>query len=239
MNQAKPPATTSQESSATEEQVSAFLQKNPLFLSQRPDLLETLTIPHQNGGSISLIERQISVLRDKNAQLESQQKALNVIALQNDKTQARLHRLLVEVLTAKEINSALALLTEALASGFELEHVTVRLFADTQHPLQHIDPAYVITSESSTSTLQEFTESPDAAPICSHLSPSQIQRLFGTQVWGIKSNVIIPLQKGKLQGLIAMGTVDATRFSPDMDTLYLKRLGELISIALIRLLDAG
>lgn len=237
MTQAKEtPTSGTEDSGLTEQQVSLFLEQNPDFFNHNPALLEFLLIPHEKGTAISLIERQIEILRNKNSVLEEQQQILNDIALQNDKIQERLHGLVVQILTASNINNALGGLSDSLASSFDLRHVEIRLFADSSHPLSNIDKSYVLTSDSAEITLDEFT--PTAEPLCGHLKPAQLKRIHGELAAGqIGSSVIIPLRQGELHGLIAMGSVDEHRFSPAMDTLYLRRLGEQISAALVCLLN--
>ena len=47
-------------------QVAEYLSANPDFFSDRDSLLALMTLPHQQGGAVSLVERQVSVLRDRN-----------------------------------------------------------------------------------------------------------------------------------------------------------------------------
>ena len=46
--------------------VAEYLSANPDFFSDRDSLLALMTLPHQQGGAVSLVERQVSVLRDRN-----------------------------------------------------------------------------------------------------------------------------------------------------------------------------
>jgi uncharacterized protein len=59
------------------ENVIGFLKDNPGFLEAHPELLSSLSVPHQTGGkTVSLIERQIDLLREKNRALEFKLAAL-------------------------------------------------------------------------------------------------------------------------------------------------------------------
>ena len=54
-----------------EESIASYLQRNPEFFERHQALLARLKLPHARGGStISLVERQIEVLREKQAALE-------------------------------------------------------------------------------------------------------------------------------------------------------------------------
>ena len=46
-----------------EDSVAAYLSEHPEFFNKQEDLLAKLRIPHKSGGAISLLERQVSLLR--------------------------------------------------------------------------------------------------------------------------------------------------------------------------------
>lgn len=227
--------TTSAQSNLTDEEVALFLAENPEFFQLYPELLETLSIPHETGTAISLVEKQIKLLREKNRQLEEQLNSLIAIAHDNNNTQQQIHKMVLEVLASTDAESALQDLTNRLSKSFQVEHVAVRLLADKTHPLQDIARSWLLTSKSARDTLDDFT--PTYEPLCGRLKQSQLKRLFGEQAESIGSSVLIPLRKGFLHGVIALGSSDEHRFNPGMDTLYLRRLGEQVAAALLRYLD--
>ena len=65
--------------------VEAFLRANPNFLQDRPGLLAVLNLPHGGEGAVSLIERQVSVLRERNIASRQKLNALTDIGRQNDR----------------------------------------------------------------------------------------------------------------------------------------------------------
>ena len=146
--------------------------------------------------------------------------------------QQQLHQLAIEILAKDNLNDALAILTERLANELSVDHVEARIFSDKQHPIKNISDSYLLTSESAREALDDFM--PTMEPFCGRLKPVQLKRLFGKRAETIASCVLIPLRRGPLYGLIALGNDDEHRFNPGMDTLYLKRLGELVSAALQR-----
>ena len=56
----------------TDQQVLDFLHKNVNFLHQHPELITHLELEHNQQGAISLVERQVKALRDKNSNLQGQ-----------------------------------------------------------------------------------------------------------------------------------------------------------------------
>ena len=53
-------------------QARSFLRDHPTFLDENPDILETMIVPHKPEGAISLIERQLAALRDRNKEMHGQ-----------------------------------------------------------------------------------------------------------------------------------------------------------------------
>jgi len=226
---------TSAQDNLTDEEVAHFLTDNPEFFQLYPEILETLSIPHEAGTAISLVEKQINLLREKNKQLEEQLNSLIAIAHDNNNTQQQIHQMVVEVLASSDAESALLDLTTRLIKGFKVDHVAVRILADEDHPLDSIDSSWTLTSKSARNTLDDFT--PTNEPLCGRLKQGQLKRLFGEKAESIGSSVLIPLRKGSLYGVIALGSADEHRFNPGMDTLYLRRLGEMVAASLLRFID--
>lgn len=238
MTQAGQPRTHLTESSVqrppTDAEVVSFLATNPDFFQRFPQILETLHIPHGIGSTVSLIEKQIDLLRKKNKQLEEQMHLLISTAHNNHDIQQQMHKIVVAVLENNDAESAMQNLSNRLSKDFQVDHVVVRLLADTSCPLENIDPSWILTSQSARSMLDRFT--PTNEPVCGQLKPEQLDSLFGKQAEFIGSAVLIPIRKGALHGIIALGSRDKHRFSPEIDTLYLKHMGELVATSLLHLL---
>ena len=75
------------------EDVRAYLLQNPQFFSHYPELLEKMMIPHEQQGSISLVEKQSEILRNKVRQLSRKIHQLIAIAKQNE----RIYRVYVDL----------------------------------------------------------------------------------------------------------------------------------------------
>jgi uncharacterized protein YigA (DUF484 family) len=58
--------------------------------------------------------------------------------------------------------------------------------------------------------------------------------LFGDGAAHLRSFAYLPLRAGETFGLLALASEDAQRFYPEMGTLYLARLGELVGAAIAR-----
>jgi uncharacterized protein YigA (DUF484 family) len=77
-------------------------------------------------------------------------------------------------------------------------------------------------------------------PQCGRLSLEQAEALFGHGACNAFSAALIPLDGEAWRGLLAVGSGDANRFHSGVGTLFLERIGQLISQALqARLLAEG
>ena len=210
--------------------VARYLVQDPDFFERHPELLSSLIIPHPTRGAVSLIERQIAVLREKISQLERKLIDLIQVARDNEGLSSRLHRLALGLMDAESVDDVLATTKDLLRSEFPSTHVVIRLLA---HDIDD-QPA---------SSLQYMGQGSDAVklfdelfatrrPICGHLSESQLTELFGDYGLEINSAVMIPLTDGRKLGVMALGSAEHERFHDGMGTLFLGYLGELVSRAL-------
>lgn len=70
--------------SVNAEQVESFLAEHPSFFKHHPDVLVALELPHGGTGAVSLVERQVNLLRERNIDMRSRLAAAHLHAEQND-----------------------------------------------------------------------------------------------------------------------------------------------------------
>ena len=215
-----------------EESIATYLQRHPEFFERHQGVLARLKLPHARGGStISLIERQIEVLREKQAQLEGKLAELVRVARANDAISERLHRFTRRLLRIVPHAEALARIEAGLREDFDAFHaVLVLIGAPAVDPLT---PRFVRSVPADDPNLKSF-ESLFASgkPRCGQARDSQREFLFGPEGLELGSVALVPLgEKGTL-GLLALGSPDRDRFHPGMSTEFLARLAELVSDSL-------
>ena len=96
-----------------EEAVTAYLEATPDFFERQRELAARLRIPHGPAGAVSLIEHQVSLLR---SQLDTERRRLtHLIARARDyeTLSARLHALVLQLITAPDLARTEAVLREA------------------------------------------------------------------------------------------------------------------------------
>ena len=113
---------------AEEESVARYLQHNPEFFERHQALLARLRLPHSRGGStISLVERQIEVMRERHAALEAKLAELVRVARDNDAIAERFHRFARRLLRAPSRQAALDGIEASLRDDFDAFHSVLLL----------------------------------------------------------------------------------------------------------------
>jgi len=213
------------------ENVVEFLQAHPDFFEDKPGLLEEIVIPHPHGGrAISLAERQHLQLREKNKLLESKLRELLQFGEENDAIGEKVHRFSLALLTANTLESLLPTITLSLREDFAVPHVALRIWADPVQPTGQ--PEFTDVSHD----IKAFAD-PLVRPYCDTHAPFETASWFGDAAPLLKSFAIVALRSENAFGLLVMASEDPQRFYPEMGTLYLKRIGELATVALMPYID--
>jgi len=211
------------------EEVAEFLRQNPGFFENHVDVLMNLQIPHPHGGrAVSIGERQLVALREKSKLLEDKLRELIQFGEENDAVGGKVHRLSCRLIEATSLDAALDTLYLDLLDHFAVPHVAVRLWnvAEENPETKEFSP---VASE-----MREFVEKMQA-PYCGGHAVYESQAWFGEVAPHLKSFALVRLERDGLTfGVVALASEDPQRFYPEMGTLYLARIGELMSHALWR-----
>ena len=211
------------------DEIADYLKNNPSFFEQYADLMSQIFVPHPHGGrAVSLAERQMLTLRDKNRQAESKLADFIAFGEENDQISEKVHRLAVALIAAETFQAMIHLLNFHLRDDFSVPHVALRLW----HKPEGIEdlPEFAAVSEE----LQAFAETLNR-PYCGSTAGFGTSSWFGEAAAHIRSQALIALRNGGgTIGMIALGSPEGQRFYADMGTLYLERIGEMVSAALAR-----
>src|ERR1700686_1776844 len=217
-----------------EESIASYLQRNPDFFERHQAVLARLRLPHARGGStISLVERQIEVLREKQAALESKLAELVRGARANDAISERLHRFTHRLLLgAVPREQAVARIEAGLREDFDAFQAALVLIGEPSAPAA--SPRFVRTVAATDPNLKSFESLfSNGKPRCGQARDSQREFLFGPEGLEMASVALVPLGEKGSVGLLALGSTDRDRFHPAMSTEFLARMAELIA-ALLR-----
>ena len=213
----------------TAEQVAEFIQQNPGFFEQHVELLVNLQIPHPHGGrAVSIGERQLVAVREKSKLLEDKLRELIQFGEENDAVGDKVHRLSCRLIEAPSLDGVLDTLYLDLLDHFAVPHVAVRLWGVAEENPDTKEFAPVAAE------MREFVEKMPA-PYTGNHPVYESQSWFGEAAPHLKSFSLLPLARDGVHfGVVAMASEDPKRFYPEMGTLYLTRIGDLLSHALWR-----
>ena len=217
----------------TEAEIADYLQNNADFFERHATLLTKLKLPHSRGNAtVSLVERQVSALREKNQSLESRLRELIDVARSNDVLVAKIHRLACRLVRARNAATLLDSMETSLREDFGASEWLLLLAPTRATGFANIDSRHLRLLEPTASELKMFeTLFESARPRCGQIRDSQRDFLFGAGTIEIGSAALVPLGRELGFGLLAIGSPDAQRFHPTMSTDFLARVGELVSEA--------
>ncbi len=216
--------------------VASYLAATPEFFDRHAQLLAKIRLPDMRSGTstVSLLERQVEVLRERNRELERKVKDFVEVARENDVLGTRVLAMARRLIAAKDHASAVAAIESALREEFGAgQSVLVLTKARASEGLTESRFLRIVAAEAP--ELRSFDTLFSAGkPRCGQLRDSQREFLFGGDAGEIGSVALVPLGGKAGLGLLACGSHDSQRFNPTMSTDFLAHIGELITAAIVR-----
>lgn len=216
-----------------EQAIAQYLQQHPDFFERHLPLLTRMRLQHpRNSGTISLIERQVEVLREKHVTMEQQLAEFVRVARANDQLADRIHHFTMRLLRTTTRAAALHEIQSSLRQDFDTFLGVLLL---QQGNAGEADTQFVRIVASDDTNFHSFDSLlASGKPRCGQVRDSQREFLFGSNAAEVGSVALIPLVALSPPGLLVLGSADRDRFHPGMSTEFLARMGELIAAALSR-----
>jgi uncharacterized protein YigA (DUF484 family) len=228
-------AATVSPASLTDASVSEYLETFPEFFERNPALLQRIRLPDARGGgtTVSLLEKQVDVLRERNRLLERKLAEFIDVARSNDELATKIHRLTTRLVHARGLDRVVDAVEASLREDFDVQRAVLVLFREDAALAARESP-FIRLADRQGQEMRGF-ESLFAGdkPRCGQVRDSQRDYLFGEGTVAIGSVALVPLGSGGSLGLLACGATDSQRFNPTISTDFLARIGELISAALV------
>ena len=194
--------------------VEAFLKANPNFLQDRPGLLAVLNLPHGGEGAVSLVERQVSVLRERNINSRQKIAELSDIGRENDRLLEATRRTILALLSAEDREALSEAWVDQLQESFQAQMGALIWAGNTEG---NSDPLAVAT--------RLIRQGDSFSGI---LRPEEMAQLFGTERTEGSAALALVRRGDKVIGALAVGSQDAQRYRPEDGTLFLDYLAEVI-----------
>jgi len=220
-----------------EHKIVSYLRDHPDFFEAHQDVLAGMVLSHEAGSAVSLIERQVQILREQKEHQKRKLQTLIATAQNNEDLNNNVNKLILELLDAETLDDVLVVIKQRIRTDFQADAISVKLLTSGNDTLKAHEeltawqqPALVIGEKVMTAR----------EPMCGTFNSEQMQALFDDA--DILSAGIVPLAKDESSkncyGIIAIGSYDAERFRADMGTLFLSLLGQVLTRILRRHLDS-
>jgi len=201
-----------------------FLKANPDVFQHHPELLQLITLSDERGAS-SLLEKQLSQLKERISRYQSQQFELIEVARENEQISDSFSRIICQLIGFQNLSEFASEFPSSLRKTFEIDEVSIK----TQKSVELREDEKQVYSD----TLRRLANN---KALCDDRWPNSILQLFFSSE--IKSAALIPMRtndSSKIIGLLALGSTDATRYTNELGTDHLNRLGIMAGICLARL----
>lgn len=210
------------------ESVAAYLRQHPEFFVDHEELIPELRIPHQPGEAVSLVERQVKLLRERNIEMRHRLSQLMDVARDNDRLFDKTRRLVLDLLDANTLEEVVGAIEDSLRHEFQVPFVSLILFSDSTLPVGR--------SVSSAEAHQAIGGLLVAGKtICGVLRAHELEFLFGAEE-GTKvgSAAVVSLNHQGQHGLLAIGSPDPQHYKSSLGTLFLSYIAEVLARVLPR-----
>ncbi len=222
----------------TEAEVAAYLAQDPDFFQRHPRLLGSLNLPHEAGAAVSLIERQVAILRDRNVAMHHKVNELVETAQANDALFAKVRSLTLAMLDVSDWLELNEIYATFMLVDFKADFVCCHVMQGPRHQPGTLDHIVGHTESLPQARLLNGDE-----PVCTPLRVKELRDLFpadqfsaDNELAAVGSAVLIPLNVHP-GGFLAVGSRDAHRFTSDLDTLFVAYISDLASHITARLLQ--
>lgn len=210
--------------------VAEYLRQHPDFFIDYENLLPDLALPHHTGEhAISLVERQVSVLRTRNRDVRQRLNRLLEVARENDRLFQKTQKLVLAVLEQRTAEEIVDAVESSLRDDYQVDTCRLLLLnsVEPQEAEQHIGA--LLTNRQ---------------PLCGHLRPQETAFLFAQASQPVRSAAVVSIARPHAAAdeqplaVLAIGSFDAEHYQAGMGTLFLSYIAEVLSRTLARC-DAG
>jgi uncharacterized protein len=226
VSQAEQAATSS---TLSEQEIADYLRQHPEFFSHQEDLLADLTLPHASGKAISLLERQVTILRERG--IEARHKLNNLLenARNNDQLFDTTRNLVLALLRSDTVTEIADVTQDQLSNHANIDACEIILVEGPQ-----LNVSQSVRTESLTKLQQDFNDVFRLKRThCGALTEDQIAYLFPNQGSKIHSTALCPvINNSEVLALLVFGNRSENYFNINLDTLFLDFIGRVVGAVL-------
>ena len=213
--------------------VIAYLESELEFFERHPEVISKLALPHESGAATSLVERQVSLLRERNIDLRKRLNELLNNAGMNDDVFLKTRTLTLALMDTIDLQGLDNVLATSLIEGFDASH-GICYVRDWQAPTTHQHIVGVAANDEP--AFPRLFNQPE--PICGIYRPSEYRAMFaGSDLTQPGSVALVPVRLRNLEAILVIGSDDPQRFVPEKGTLFLEYISDVLSRTLDRVMQ--
>ncbi|MDI2592705.1 DUF484 family protein [Pseudomonas sp. N3-W] len=208
--------------------IAAYLEAHPDFFVDHEELLPALRIPHQRGDTVSLVERQMTILRDRNIELRHRLSHLMDVARDNDRLFDKTRRLILALMDATSLEEVVISVEDSLRQDFQVPFVSLILLGDNALPVGR----WATHADAQTAIGGLLSEDKS---VCGSLREHELDFLFGEdQRKQIGSTAVVAISYQGIHGVLAIASRDPQHYKSSVGTLFLSYIAEVMGRVLPR-----
>lgn len=209
----------------TETQVSEYLKQNPDFFEGHDHLLESLQLPHSSGSAVSLVERQVALLRERNIEMRNRLSNLLENARENDRLFEKTKRLVLSLLESDSLRTCCDSLVDLFNDDFGIQYTTLIIHGNPEQ--LSAGKAKVVPLQKLDSKIGQLIKRGDA--LCGQFEKDEVEALFPNHADAIGSMALVPLVGAGPLGVLAIANRDPDYYRSSMGTLFLGYIAEVLN----------
>jgi len=212
------------ESAFSKADLVSYLEENPNTFQQHPELLELVTLS-DSRGTASLLERQVSMLKERLNEHKSQQSQFMQVARDNEQISDSFTQVICQMIGFTNLSQFATEFPAELRTTFNIDEVS---FKTAQAALRRPSD-----NEGYDDAMRRMINN---RAVCDNRWPSNIMNLFFST--DVNSAALVPMRKPDSEeplGILALGSQDPDRYTNDLGTAHLDRLGLMSGLCLARL----
>jgi uncharacterized protein YigA (DUF484 family) len=199
-------------------EVADYLILNPNFFKENPEVLNSIEIVHESGAAVSLIQRQVELLRTDYNSTTDRLMELLANAKNNDDIFILTKKLILDLIEARNIEEITLTVEERFKKDFGADKSRLIFFTESNKNIKN--PA------ESVDILADLMKPSEL--FCGEVNQEITKFIFNEETT-IKEVALIPLTTNSLKGMIALGSAQQGKYTENKDTLFLEFVSEVVS----------
>ncbi len=206
------------------QEVIDYLLANPDFFLEHPELFTQINFPHETSGAISLIERQVQVLRQDQKTSKNTVKELAANAAANHDLLKKMQLLTLDLMQALNISELLTSLDSQMRGQFGLDQIQMLMPTDgsaSDLPFtQYLDAADLAKMNKDIINLNVYV---------GRIPVSLTEYFSEESLKDCGSIALIKIESNDANSYLLLGSKDEARFQSDMATDFIEFIGGALS----------